>query len=61
VGTQETAVREAILELATDRSRYDAMARAVSPYGDGRAAQRTVAAIRRFAGLPERPDDPPPL
>jgi UDP-N-acetylglucosamine 2-epimerase (non-hydrolysing) len=61
VGTQETAVREAILALATDRSRYDAMARAVSPYGDGRAAQRTVAAIRRFAGLPERPDDPPPL
>jgi UDP-N-acetylglucosamine 2-epimerase (non-hydrolysing) len=52
VGTDEAAVLDAITTLATDRSRYDDMAQAVSPFGDGRASQRIVAAIRTFAGLP---------
>ena len=33
------------------------MAQAVNPYGDGRAAQRTVAALRYFFGEGERPEE----
>ena len=58
IGTNETAVFEAITSLATDRRRYDEMAHAVSPYGDGLASQRIVAAIRRFAGLPVDAEPP---
>jgi UDP-N-acetylglucosamine 2-epimerase (non-hydrolysing) len=61
VGTDEAAVYEAITTLATDRTVYDRMAHAVSPFGDGRASQRIVAAIRSFAGLPPAGDEPPPL
>jgi UDP-N-acetylglucosamine 2-epimerase (non-hydrolysing) len=51
VGTSERAVYDAIVTLATDRAAYERMARSTSPYGDGRASERIVAAIRRFAGL----------
>lgn len=51
VGTDEDAVYDAIMTLATDAVRYDAMAHAVSPYGDGFASERIVGAIRQFAGL----------
>lgn len=61
VGTDEAAVFEAVTTLATNRSRYDEMAHAISPYGDGRASQRIVAAIRAFAGLPRALDSPRPL
>ena len=33
------------------------MANAVNPYGDGRAAERTVAAMAHFFGLGERPEE----
>ena len=33
---------------------YEAMANAVNPYGDGRAAERILARIHRFFGAPER-------
>lgn len=61
VGTAEAAVYSAVKTLATDRGRYDAMSRAVSPFGDGRASERIIAAIRQFAGLPPPPSPPPPL
>jgi UDP-N-acetylglucosamine 2-epimerase (non-hydrolysing) len=61
VGTGEAAVRDAVAALATDRATYDRMAHAVSPYGDGLASQRIVAAIRDYAGLPQRLDLPAPL
>jgi UDP-N-acetylglucosamine 2-epimerase (non-hydrolysing) len=51
VGTDEDAVYNAIATLATDKARYGAMARAVSPYGDGFASARIVDAIREFAGI----------
>jgi UDP-N-acetylglucosamine 2-epimerase (non-hydrolysing) len=60
VGTQEDAVYDAVVTLASDPARYDAMAHAVSPYGDGRASERIVVAIREFAGLDPLPDGPPP-
>jgi hypothetical protein len=33
------------------------MANAVSPFGDGHASQRIVAAIRRFGGLSSGPTE----
>lgn len=51
VGTDEDAIVDAVTSLVTDRDAYKAMARAVNPYGDGRAAQRTVQAIARHFGL----------
>jgi UDP-N-acetylglucosamine 2-epimerase len=61
VGTDQQAVYDAIVSLATDRERYASMAQAISPYGDGFASQRIVDAIRKFAGLPAREDLPTPL
>ena len=38
-------------ELLTDKAEYDKMAKAVNPYGDGRASERIVSAIiERFSG-----------
>ena len=54
VGTDEDAVVEAVTSLLTDEAAFAAMANAVNPYGDGRAAERTVAAIRQYFGLGER-------
>jgi len=45
IGTEfENIVRET-QNLLSDRDAYDWMARAVSPYGDGRASQRIVASL----------------
>jgi UDP-N-acetylglucosamine 2-epimerase (non-hydrolysing) len=60
VGTQEEAVYDAVVTLATDSARYELMAHAVSPYGDGRASERIVVAIRAFAGLGPPAHVPPP-
>lgn len=46
VGTSRGAVREETGRLLTDRDHYRAMAEAVNPYGDGRAAARIVQAIK---------------
>jgi len=54
VGTDEDAVVDAVTSLLTDEAAFAAMANAVNPYGDGRAAERTVAAIRQYFGLGER-------
>lgn len=51
VGTREADVYEAIRTLATDEDRRARMARATSPFGDGRASERIVAALRRHVGL----------
>jgi UDP-N-acetylglucosamine 2-epimerase len=52
VGTEEQAVHDAVVTLATEPLVYERMAHGISPYGDGHAAQRIVSAIRDFAGLP---------
>lgn len=45
VGTDVAAIVAETLKLLDETDAYDAMARAVSPYGDGRAAQRIVDAV----------------
>lgn len=47
VGTDRDRIIEETTRLLRDREEYDRMARAVNPYGDGRAAQRIVQAILR--------------
>lgn len=59
VGTGEAEVYEAVRALATDLERRRQMAHGVSPFGDGRASARIVAAIRQFASLPARAPVPP--
>jgi UDP-N-acetylglucosamine 2-epimerase (non-hydrolysing) len=56
VGTDEATVYGAIRRVLADRTRYRRMAQAVNPYGDGKAAWRTIEAIRHYFGLrPTRP------
>lgn len=57
VGTEEAAIVGATRTLLHDEDAYRSMANAVNPYGDGRAAERTVAAMAHFFGLGERPDE----
>ncbi len=51
VGLNEEKIFRAAHRLLTDRRAYHAMASATNPYGDGRAAQRTVHIIRHHFGF----------
>ncbi|PIQ24412.1 UDP-N-acetylglucosamine 2-epimerase (non-hydrolyzing) [bacterium (Candidatus Blackallbacteria) CG17_big_fil_post_rev_8_21_14_2_50_48_46] len=56
VGTDpEKIIREAT-HLLQDSEAYAQMSRAINPYGDGRAAERIVQALRHYFGLGERPE-----
>ena len=57
VGTGEDVIAAAVGRLLTDPAAYAAMANAVNPYGDGRAAQRAVAALAHHFGLGPPPDE----
>lgn len=57
IGTDEERIVAESTELLTDRAAYETMAHAVNPYGDGRAAERTVAAIAGLLGVGERIDE----
>ena len=48
VGTAPERVFAAITDLLSDRRGYDAMAHAGSPFGDGHATERIVAAIEQW-------------
>jgi UDP-N-acetylglucosamine 2-epimerase (non-hydrolysing) len=49
VGTDTATIVRETERLLDDRAAYEAMSFAHNPYGDGRAAERMVAAIRAFA------------
>jgi UDP-N-acetylglucosamine 2-epimerase len=49
VGTDETRIVRTIEELLTDPQAYKKMAAAPNPYGDGRASERIVAALLKWA------------
>ena len=55
VGTDSAVIESTIDELLTDRAAYDSMANAVSPYGDGRAAQRIADHLEHFFGFRKQP------
>lgn len=54
IGTDEHQVEAEVRRLLTDSDHYRQMARGVSPYGDGKAAARIVAAIKAMFGQGER-------
>lgn len=54
IGTSEEAIVNEVLLLLRDDAEYQLMANAVNPYGDGRAASRSVAAIAEMLGVGTR-------
>ena len=66
VGTNRARIVSETRLLLEDEVAYTAMAQAVNPYGDGKAAERTVAAIAEMLGVgsrlpnfvPDKPEDP---
>lgn len=57
VGTDQATVTREIERLLTDPAAYAAMANAVNPYGDGRAAARAVQAVEALLVGGERPEE----
>ncbi|MCA1294040.1 UDP-N-acetylglucosamine 2-epimerase (non-hydrolyzing) [Paenibacillus sp. alder61] len=57
IGTDEEMVYERTKALLTDRELYESMSRAANPYGDGKASERIVNAIRHHFGIiSDRPE-----
>jgi len=48
VGTDRGCIIDNVSRLLTNRNAYELMARAVNPYGDGRAAMRILEALSNF-------------
>jgi UDP-N-acetylglucosamine 2-epimerase (non-hydrolysing) len=57
VGTGEDLIVDTVGRLLTDPAAYAAMASAINPYGDGRAAPRAVAALAHHFRLGPAPDE----
>ncbi len=57
VGTDPDVIVDAVTSLLTDPARYSAMTTAPNPYGDGHAAERTVAAVAHLLGLGGPPEE----
>lgn len=57
VGNDPRRVERSVGRLLADDSALAAMRTGVDPYGDGRAAQRTVEAVAWSLGMGPRPDD----
>ncbi len=57
VGTDEDLIVKSASQLLTDPAAYAAMAGAINPYGDGHAAQRSVAALACHFGLGPAPEE----
>ncbi len=49
VGTNQSLIISEAEKLLTDKEYYQSMARGVSPYGDGKAAERIVSIIKNWA------------
>ncbi len=54
VGLHEEKIYKECKKLLTDHRAYQMMARSVNPYGDGKAAWRTIQAIRWYFGYQKR-------
>ena len=46
IGARKEAIISAVSELLDDEAVYQSMAKAINPYGDGRACERIIAALR---------------
>jgi UDP-N-acetylglucosamine 2-epimerase (non-hydrolysing) len=54
IGTDEERIVAEVTRLLHNPGHFAAMANAVNPYGDGKAAARTVAAIEELVGVGSR-------
>ena len=57
IGTHRQRIVDEVSLLLDSEEAYNGMANAVNPYGDGKAAERTIAAIRWKFAEGERPED----
>ena len=58
IGTNVDVIYETTRRLLTDKKAYEAMSNAVNPYGDGRASERIVQAMRYvYNKCSERPEE----
>lgn len=57
IGTDENRIVAEVSALLDDPEHYLDMSTAVNPYGDGKAAARTVAAIAALLGVGDRMED----
>lgn len=57
IGTETSTIIAEVQRLLDDDLAHAQMAVATNPYGDGLAADRTVAALAHWAGRGPRPDD----
>jgi UDP-N-acetylglucosamine 2-epimerase (non-hydrolysing) len=51
VGTNPTQIVETVSPLLSDTAAYEAMATAINPFGDGRAAERILGIVKNYFGL----------
>ena len=56
-GVETDTIVKMANELIRDESAYNKQSKAVNPYGDGNASQRTVQAILSYFNLGEKPKD----
>ena len=57
VGTDKDAVHKAAYELLSNAEAYKLMSNSVNPYGDGKASERIIQALRHeFLGDARRPE-----
>lgn len=54
VGVEKDHIVSAVDKLLNDRAEYNRMARAVNPYGDGKAAERIGKMLLYYSGLSEK-------
>lgn len=57
VGTDQDLIAAEVARLFDDSLAYDFLAKAMNPYGDGRAATRAVAAIEALLGVGDRVEE----
>ena len=57
VGTNRSLIVAEAKLLLDDKAAFEAMSNAVNPYGDGKGAERSVAAIGALLGLGERAEN----
>lgn len=57
IGTQEDRIVDEVARLLEDPRAYASMANAVNPYGDGHAAERSIAAVAQMLGVGTRLPD----
>lgn len=57
IGTSRQRLVDEVSLLLDSEEAYSGMANAINPYGDGRAAERTIGAIRWKFTAGDRPDD----